>query len=400
MRFGHVVTAATLSAVMVFGSFAAPAVAWAADSDELQAQVDDALAKLQDYTQQLELANNELYSLNQELDTVKDKIADTEKQIDEKEQELEEGRAQLSERLAESYKQGGSSGILSVVLGTSSLDELVSMVFYADRMADYDADLISQIVQAQTELEAQRSQLKEEQARQEQLVADQQETTSRIQSQVSEQQAYYDGLDSELQAQLQAEAEARRQAAIEAAEKAEADLQDQSSSSEKGDSGSGSNQGGSSSGNQGGSSGGNQGGSSGGNSGGGQNTDNGNAPSSVVSVALAQVGKSYVLGAAGPNSFDCSGLVTYSYGQLGYSLPHSSAALYNVVAGKGHLVTDSSLLSPGDLVFWGTSAGIYHVAIYIGGGQVVHAANPYYGVLVTGLFQWDSQYYVGGGSPV
>ena len=91
----------------------------------------------------------------------------------------------------------------------------------------------------------------------------------------------------------------------------------------------------------------------------------------AMQVALDQVGKPYVWGAAGPGSFDCSGLVMYAYGHAGVSLPHSSRAQYQM----GVPVSRNSL-QPGDLLFFGNSASsIHHVAMYIGDGKVVHAAT-------------------------
>ncbi len=113
------------------------------------------------------------------------------------------------------------------------------------------------------------------------------------------------------------------------------------------------------------------------------------------------MGKSYVWAAAGPNSFDCSGLVVYCYAQVGVSLTHSSQALYNRVSSLGNLVYNISSLKEGDLVFWGTggsTSSIYHVGIYIGNGQYVHAANAAAGVRIDTLSA--SGDYVGGGSPV
>ncbi|SER37803.1 C40 family peptidase [Actinokineospora terrae] len=91
----------------------------------------------------------------------------------------------------------------------------------------------------------------------------------------------------------------------------------------------------------------------------------------AMEVALAQRGKPYVWGAEGPSSFDCSGLVLYAYAAAGVSLPHSSRAQY----GYGKAVSRSEL-QPGDLLFYGSSAGsIHHVAMYIGGGRIVHAST-------------------------
>ena len=92
----------------------------------------------------------------------------------------------------------------------------------------------------------------------------------------------------------------------------------------------------------------------------------------------------------------------YSYKQVGISLPHSSQAQCTLVKNKGHLVTNTSYLSPGDLVFrgyGGSSSSIYHVGIYIGGGRYVHASSPGVGVITSSLSS-NSRNFVGGGSPV
>ena len=99
----------------------------------------------------------------------------------------------------------------------------------------------------------------------------------------------------------------------------------------------------------------------------------------AVQYALAQVGDSYVYGAAGPSAFDCSGLTMMSWAQAGVGLPHSSSAQF----GSGPHVS-SDALQPGDLVFY--YSPISHVGIYIGNGLIVHAANPGTGVRVAGVF--------------
>lgn len=89
----------------------------------------------------------------------------------------------------------------------------------------------------------------------------------------------------------------------------------------------------------------------------------------AVQTALAQLGKPYVWGAAGPNSFDCSGLTMYSWAAAGVSLSHSSS----VQSMQGSPVSISDL-APGDLVFY--YSPVHHVAMYIGNGMVVHAPYP------------------------
>jgi cell wall-associated NlpC family hydrolase len=109
----------------------------------------------------------------------------------------------------------------------------------------------------------------------------------------------------------------------------------------------------------------------------------------AIRYAMAQVGKSYVYGAAGPNAFDCSGLTMMAWAQAGVGLPHSSSAQY----GSGPHVAASDL-QPGDLVFY--YSPISHVGMYIGNGLIVHAANPGAGVRVSELY---SMPYVGAVRP-
>lgn len=86
----------------------------------------------------------------------------------------------------------------------------------------------------------------------------------------------------------------------------------------------------------------------------------------AITSARAELGKPYVWGASGPDSFDCSGLTAWAWGHAGVNLPHSAAAQQGV----GSPVSQSDL-QPGDLVFFGSPA--YHVALYIGGGLILHA---------------------------
>lgn len=86
----------------------------------------------------------------------------------------------------------------------------------------------------------------------------------------------------------------------------------------------------------------------------------------AVEIALAQQGDPYVWGAAGPDSFDCSGLIVYAFGQVGVSMPHYTGALWDM----GPRVSRSQL-QVGDFVY--TSS--HHVGIYVGNGQMVHAPN-------------------------
>ena len=85
----------------------------------------------------------------------------------------------------------------------------------------------------------------------------------------------------------------------------------------------------------------------------------------AVRIAEHELGTPYVYGGGGPGGFDCSGLTSYVYAQLGIALPHNAAAQY----GYGRPV-DLGHLRPGDLLFF---HGLGHVGLYIGGGRMIHA---------------------------
>jgi cell wall-associated NlpC family hydrolase len=88
----------------------------------------------------------------------------------------------------------------------------------------------------------------------------------------------------------------------------------------------------------------------------------------AVRFAYAQLGKPYVYGAAGPSSYDCSGLTMRAWGAAGVSLPHNAAGQQSVTRYVSY-----ADLQPGDLVFFGSPA--YHVGIYIGGGRMIAAPH-------------------------
>lgn len=102
--------------------------------------------------------------------------------------------------------------------------------------------------------------------------------------------------------------------------------------------------------------------------------------SSLANRALSHVGKPYVFGASGPNSFDCSGLVYYLLKQQGTSIARTASAQ----ASYGERVSWGNI-QPGDLMFFSDGGGIYHVAIYVGNRQMVHASTPERGVVLDSI---------------
>jgi cell wall-associated NlpC family hydrolase len=100
------------------------------------------------------------------------------------------------------------------------------------------------------------------------------------------------------------------------------------------------------------------------------------ANTTVVTIAKRQIGKPYVWGASGPKTFDCSGLVLYSYAKAHVTTTHQSEAQFAAAR-----LIPASRAVPGDLVFTHDSQGdVYHVGIYTGPGMSVAAIDPQQGV--------------------
>ncbi|MFC5155528.1 C40 family peptidase [Streptomyces amakusaensis] len=121
---------------------------------------------------------------------------------------------------------------------------------------------------------------------------------------------------------------------------------------------------------------------------GGTSSANTPAPSSnasgsvgtVIAFLKAQVGDAYVMGATGPNSWDCSSLVQAAFRQVNIDLPRVSQDQSTAGTQVG-----TSNLQVGDILYWGAAGSAYHTGVYIGNGQYLDAANPAKGVVIQDL---------------
>ena len=105
----------------------------------------------------------------------------------------------------------------------------------------------------------------------------------------------------------------------------------------------------------------------------------------IVDLAMQYVGYPYVYGAAGPNAFDCSGFVQFLHAQMGVSLGRTTNDQVHNGIDVPFAPDDWSHMVPGDLILLAQGSSIYHVMIYIGNGQVVHAGTPATGVNIDNL---------------
>jgi peptidoglycan DL-endopeptidase CwlO len=291
---------------------------------------------------------------------------------------LKRSQAALARRLVSAYTSGEQNSTLAVLLGSSSLDELLNNVETINSTSKQDARIVHEVRAARASIQHHRDQLRRAKAAQQQVVAERAAQRQRIQSQLAERRQLLASVRSEIvrlkaeeaqrQAQLAAEARARlaAQRAAQSAQTASQPTQSASSTQSTPAPVSGIV----------------------------ASTPAGSTaapPSShggVVGVAMRYLGVPYVWGGASPRGFDCSGLVMYAFAQIGVSLPHSSYAQY----GMGAPVSMSQL-QPGDLVFF---AGASHVGIYIGGGQFIHAPHTGDVVKISSLSGWYSSTFAGG----
>lgn len=405
----------TVALAIVIGLGTVPSgVAYAASSADLSSQLSAAQTQLDSLSQQLEIAQAKVEDTTAKIDDTNEQIEKLKPEIEEKQAKVSEAQQNLAQNVTSSYKSGGQS-LTNMVLSSTSFSDIISNIFYANKVAEANSDQIAETNAMVDELKQKEQELSDAQTELQTLLDNQKEEEASLESAQREAESYVNGLSSELQSALKAEREAEAKKQQEAAAKAAAEAAASgsapsggSSSQTSGGSGSGStgsttgsgNSGSSSSGSH---SSGNSGSSSSGNSGnsgssGGGSSLSGSTASIVIGAARTQLGVSYSLGAMNPGvAMDCSGLTKYAYAQAGISIPHSSRSQYSLVCSKG-LKTRASQLSAGDLVFYQRGGVIYHVAIYIGGGNVIHANGYGQGVVITS-YDYDSGF-CGGGSPV
>lgn len=119
----------------------------------------------------------------------------------------------------------------------------------------------------------------------------------------------------------------------------------------------------------------------------------------ALDYAYAQIGDMYQFGGSGPDAWDCSGLTKASYAAAGVNIgSHSVSSQYNTMANQGRLVPLNEM-ARGDLLFYADGGGFYHVAIYVGGGQMIEAPREGVPVRVTSVRYGEIKPYAGRPTP-
>lgn len=344
---------AAFAAILAVGLSVPAASAFAAPSDDKQAEAQAALQKLNQYQSELDQASANYEAAHQEQIDAQNRVDEAQKQIEEKTAQIEKDQQRLSDRARDMYRSGDTN-FLDVILGASSFEQFATTWNMLETLNGNDAELVSETKTAREELQAAKQEA-EEQAKVASDKAEEAKSVAEAADQkASEMQQTYNSLSAEAQeliSQERAAQEAQQQAAAAAAEQNGTAGNDAATTITNN----------------------NRNNTTSSNSNSSSNSNKNNASSSatnnskpqsvsgnsVVNRAYSQLGKPYQWGAVGPNSFDCSGLVSYcltgSYSRLG-------------TTGTFMGWTRVSNPQPGDIC-----VNSHHCGIYIGGGQMIHA---------------------------
>ena len=252
----------------------------------------------------------------------------------------------LQERLVALYVNGRQS-TLEVVLGASSLDDLLDRLDSAERISDEDLRIVQEVKKQRAEIRQRERKLERARAEQREVVQRRAEQRASIEAQLAQRQELYDSIKDQI-VQLEAE-ERERQRRLEQEQRRRQEEQQRITAAAT--------------------------------AAGVDSSTNvvvaspegiGTAPpgqwGGVVGIAMQYLGVPYVWGGASPAGFDCSGLVVYAFAQAGRpGLPHYTGSLWQM-----GVAVSRDQLQAGDLVFF---SGLGHMGIYIGGGQMIHAPH-------------------------
>jgi cell wall-associated NlpC family hydrolase len=269
---------------------------------------------------------------------------------------LGKSQVALAQRLVAIYTTRDDQSTLAVLLGSQSIDDLVSRIETVQSVSSQDVAVLNQVLGFKRQVTQHQKALVKAHLDQKRLVAQRAAAKARVASQIGRTNTLLASIKGQI-AQLIA-ADHARQLTLAHAAQARSAAQQQAQNLALQDTVVGAT----------------------------ASTSNGSvAPPSqyggVVGIAMRYLGVPYVWGGASPSGFDCSGLVAYVYAQVGVSLPHYTGAQWNV----GVPVSQGDL-QPGDLVFFDA---LGHVGIYIGGGQFIHAPHTGTVVQISSMAGWN-----------
>lgn len=306
-----------------------------------KSDVDAAKARLESMENEMDLAVDEYNRANEAYAAATQAVEEAKVKIDECQKVIQSKQGYLANRATTMYKQGGPISYLGVLFGVSSFGDFATLWDTLNNLNEEDANTVAITKTSRKELQEAKVTLDEQEA-----VAKQELNTAAAQkSEVEEQEARYQAEYNSLSTEYKEAIESQRAAAAQQAQQASRSYTPPAS-------GGGSD--------------------SGGSSGGGTPAPAIPTHGSVVDYAASRLGCPYVWGAAGPNSFDCSGLVMWCYSHVGISLPHYTESQLACASAR----FDPSACAPGDVLY---RPG--HVAISTGGTNYIHA--PHSGAVVS-----------------
>ncbi len=420
----RVALAAILAGSLAASPLTVATTAQAATTEELQSQLDSAMAHLNELEGVVSEAEAALEETTSNLDSINSQITVLQGQISETQADLDVAKQELSEHISNSYKTGGDATLLELVLSSQNFEDLVSRVYYANKVSAAKQQSIETVTELETTLSNEESELEGQQQEQQELLETQSAKAQTANQAVADQSSYVNSLSVELQeavkaeqerieaekraaaeaAQKKAEEEAAQKAAEEAAKQQQEEQQTNTeATSSKSESTTTSNTSSNSSSSK------NNSSSSSSSSSSGFISNNVTGDSSslraaAVAAAKAQLGQGYSWSDSPGAGFSCNGLCWYAWGQAGVSIPHASGhyayGQFQWMKASGRWVNSVSQMQPGDLVFYSYDGGAstFHVAMYIGNNQVVQSSSETGGVTIEDVY-WCSGF-CGGGSPI
>ncbi len=375
-----------LSAVVVSGLLAVPLAsalpAGAQSIDSKRAEAAAVASELAGLDRELMDINARYEASRYELSQAEEKVTEAQTRVDQTNAELDQRRGEMRTFAVKAYQSGNDSPELNALL-TADGDTAPAKKSYIEVTNGNRQDLVDSLSAMQRKAEDETKRLQQAQAEAERVSDEMASTRAEAQQATEAQRSVNERVQGEL-ATLVREEEARRAAAAAAAaaERAAAESAARAAATSAPSSSSSSSSSQSAA-------------PAPRSTGGGGSSSPAPAPESsgpapsirgglagAIDAALSKVGSRYVWGSAGPNTFDCSGLMVWAFQQVGISLPHYSGAQY-----ASTTRISRSQLQPGDLVFWG-SGGSEHVALYMGGNQIVHAFSSRAATGVTALDGW------------
>lgn len=200
-----VVTTVILTCAIALGHVIAPRPALAANAEDLQAQLDSASAKLDDLLSQTSSSISALQETRVAVEETQVLIDETRGALDDKAREVAVMQRDYATLIANDYKNHGNVGILSFCLGATDFEDLVSRVYYAERISEQKQHALSELRSAQEDMMNTQRELQDKKASLEELASQQEAQVSSLQAARASQQSYIDSLPTEIQGVLQQE---------------------------------------------------------------------------------------------------------------------------------------------------------------------------------------------------